>query len=97
MVTDLRNSGIVELRNSGITEGQGKSNIAPTFSKRGYIFQSGAIINMTDAREPANGNFPDINYISEKDFQLLLAVKISHALSPHCALGHLYQQRSKIV
>ena len=36
MVTDLRNSGIVELRNSGITEGQGKSNIAPTFSKRGY-------------------------------------------------------------
>ena len=34
MVTDLRNSGIVELRKSGITEGQGKSNIAPTFSKR---------------------------------------------------------------
>ena len=26
----------MELRNSGITEGQGKSNIAPTFSKRGY-------------------------------------------------------------
>ena len=36
MVTDLRNNGIAELRNSGITEGQGKSNIAPTFSKRGY-------------------------------------------------------------
>ena len=36
MVTDLRNNRIVELRNSGITEGQGKSNIAPTFSKRGY-------------------------------------------------------------
>ena len=38
MVTDLRNSGIVELRNSEITEGQGKSNIAPTFSKRGYNY-----------------------------------------------------------
>ena len=38
MVTDLRYSGIVELRNSGTTEGQGKSNIAPTFSKRGYNY-----------------------------------------------------------
>ena len=27
---------VTDLRNSGITEGQGKSNIAPTFSKRGY-------------------------------------------------------------
>ena len=29
-------NGITDLRNSGITEGQGKSSIAPTFSKRGY-------------------------------------------------------------
>ena len=32
------NEMVTDLRIIGITEGQGKSNIAPTFSKRGYNY-----------------------------------------------------------
>ena len=44
---------------------------------------------MSDARATATCSFPGITHISEKDFQMLFAIRESEILTPNRALGQI--------